>query len=406
MASLAIALQRRRRGIRRRADEIRMFAAAMASRAHPILAQVVPTRRCNLACRYCNEFDHVSQPVPLDEMLRRIDRLGALGTSIITLSGGEPLLHPGAEAIVARIRRVGAMATVITNGYPLTPRRIDALNQAGLDYLQISIDNTIPDDVSRKSLSVLDGRLECLAARATFAVTINTVLAPGLRDPQDALAIARRARALGFNTTVGIAHDAGGRAQPLPRAHLEAYEEVRRGETAVFAFSHFGRFQRNLALGGFNSWHCGAGARYLYVCEDGLVHYCSQQRGRPGIPLAEYSVEDIEREWRTPKGCAPRCSVSCVHQVAFLDEVRDRPREMLRELVATRQAIDPSFRPPWPLKAVAWLFLESAHAEAFGRVAARLLGAGVPNRGAGRPATRRTRPAPDLRTGGMSVGSD
>ena len=50
--------------------------------------------------------------------------------------------------------------------------------------MQISIDNVVPDAASRKSLSLLDRRLEWLAARAVFAVTINTVLAPGLRDPQ------------------------------------------------------------------------------------------------------------------------------------------------------------------------------------------------------------------------------
>lgn len=118
------------------------------------------------------------------------------------------------------------------------------------------------------------------------------------------------------------------------------------------------------------------------------MHYCSQQRGRPGIPLADYSAKDIEREWRTRKPCAPRCSVSCVHQVAFLDEVRDRPREMLREVIETRRAVDPSFRPPWPLQAAAWLFLENPHAAAFGRMAARLLRVESPKDAAGGTSAR------------------
>ena len=54
-----------------------------------------------------------------------------------------------------------------------------------------------------------------------------------------------------------------------------------------------------------NNWKCRAGARYLYICEDGLVHYCSQQRGYPGKALAEYTVEDIRREYITEKSCAP-----------------------------------------------------------------------------------------------------
>jgi MoaA/NifB/PqqE/SkfB family radical SAM enzyme len=367
----------------RRAGEVRLFASAMASRAHPVLAQVVVVRRCNLACAYCSEFDRVSRPVPLDEMLRRIDRLGELHSSMIMLTGGEPLLHPGIEAIIARIRRTGAAAAMITNGYLLTPERIDALGRAGLQYLQISIDNVVPDAVSRKSLAVLDRRLQWLADRATFAVTINTVLAPGLRDPKDALAIARRARALGFNSTVGILHDGGGRAEPLPAGHLAVYEEIRRLETGVFTFSHLDRFQHNLAHGRPNDWHCGAGSRYLYVDEGGLVHYCSQQRGRPGIRLEDYTLARLEREWHVEKRCAPRCSLSCVHQVAFLDEIRDRPREMLRQMVATRRAIDPSFEPPWLLKLAAWAFLENRHVAACGRALARLCARWIGARGWG-----------------------
>ena len=57
--------------------EVRMFARAMQSDSHPILVQIVPIRRCNLDCSYCNEYDRTSDPVPLDTMLARIDRLAS-----------------------------------------------------------------------------------------------------------------------------------------------------------------------------------------------------------------------------------------------------------------------------------------------------------------------------------------
>src|SRR5271156_5051031 len=171
----------------RKLRETRMFARAMQSDSHPILAQIVPIRRCNLDCAYCNEYDKTSDPVPLDTMLGRIDRLADLGTTIITLSGGEPTLHPELDSIIRRIRSRGAIATLITNGLLLTPDRIRALNRAGLDYLQISIDNVIPDDVSKKSLRVLDRKLEWLAQYAEFGVPINSVLGAGVRDPEDAV---------------------------------------------------------------------------------------------------------------------------------------------------------------------------------------------------------------------------
>ena len=85
------------------------------------------------------------------------------------------------------------------------------------------------------------------------------------------------------------------------------------------SFTRINQFQDNIAQGRPNNWRCRAGARYLYICEDGLVHYCSQQRGYPAVPLEKYTVEDIRREYLTEKSCAPHCTVSCVHQVSVLD---------------------------------------------------------------------------------------
>src|SRR5437879_7526214 len=101
-------------------------------------------------------------------MFQRVDKLGELGTSVVTISGGEPLLHPELDEIIRRIRRHGIIAGLITNGYLLTPERIARLNRAGLDHLQISIDNVMPDEVSKKSLKVLDRKLEMLAQHAEF----------------------------------------------------------------------------------------------------------------------------------------------------------------------------------------------------------------------------------------------
>ena len=84
-------------------------------------------------------------------------------------------------------------------------------------------------------------------------------------------------------------------------------------------FSQVNYFQQAIANGQPSNWRCRAGSRYLYICENGLVHYCSQQRGYPAKPLVEYTVADIRREYRTEKSCAPRCTVACVHQISYID---------------------------------------------------------------------------------------
>jgi hypothetical protein len=69
-----------------------MIANAPQSRRHPILAQIVPIRRCYLACGYCNEFDKASARVPLAAMRARIDRLAALGTAMISAAANRSFI--------------------------------------------------------------------------------------------------------------------------------------------------------------------------------------------------------------------------------------------------------------------------------------------------------------------------
>ncbi len=320
MAAKPLRAHRNWKAFTRRVRELRLIAHGALSTRHPIMAHIIPIRRCNLSCSYCNEYDDVSKPVPTDVVISRINKLADLGTSIITLSGGEPLLHPDLDDIIAAMRHRRVMAGMITNGYLLVPERVQRLNRAGLDHLQISIDNVMPDDVSKKSLKVLDKKLEILAEHADFHVNINSVVGGGIHNPDDALVVGRRAIELGFSATVGIIHDGDGQLRPLNDRERAVYHEMKALENRNFAQLNY--FQDAIAQGKPNDWRCRAGARYMYICEDGLVHYCSQQRGYPGTPLEQYTAADIRREYLSEKPCAPYCTVSCVHYVSYFDFFR------------------------------------------------------------------------------------
>jgi MoaA/NifB/PqqE/SkfB family radical SAM enzyme len=302
----------------------REFARGLVHTAHPLLVQMIPIRRCNIDCGYCNEYDKVSPPVATATLAGRIDRLAALGTSVVAFSGGEPMLHPDLDDLIRHIRARGMLAGLITNGYFLVPKRIQALNDAGLDFLQISIDNVEPDEVSKKSLRLLDRKLQDLRTYAEFDVNINSVLGGGIKNAEDARTINTRARQLGFSTSIGIIHDGSGHLKPLGARERTVYDEVSAAISGPWQvvknlYSGIRSFQDNLADGRPNQWRCRAGARYLYICEDGLVHYCSQQRGYPGVPLETYTIDDVRREFMTPKPCAPYCTVGCVHRVSTMD---------------------------------------------------------------------------------------
>ena len=221
-----------------------MFVRAMQSASHPILAQIVPIRRCNLDCAYCNEYDKTSAPVPLETMLAA-DR--SPGRSRHHHHHAERRRADAASRIsmriIRRIRERGAIATLITNGLLLTPDRIRALNRAGLDYLQISIDNVVPDDVSKKSLRYWTGSFEWLARYAEFGVTINSVLGGGhsrIRRTRSRWDSARGE--LGFTSTVGILHDHDGQLKPLaagPAECLRSFPAPQDGTVLVRAFRSF-----------------------------------------------------------------------------------------------------------------------------------------------------------------------
>src|SRR5881397_251373 len=249
----------------RKGRSVREVVRGLVHTAHPLLVQIIPTRRCNIDCGYCNEYDKVSAPVPTDVMLRRIDKLKDLGTSVVAFSGGEPMLHPDLDLLIRHIRSRGMIAGLITNGYFLVPKRIEELNAAGLDFLQISIDNIEPDEVSKKSLRVLDKKLQHLKDHAEFDVNINSVLGGGIKNAEDARTINRRARELGFSTSIGIIHDGTGRLKPLGRAERIVYDEVSAaisGPWQIFKnlYSGIRSFQDNLVEGRPNDWRCRAGA--------------------------------------------------------------------------------------------------------------------------------------------------
>src|SRR5262249_15019368 len=151
-----------------------------------------------------------------------------------------------------------------------------------------------------------------------------------------------------------------GQLQSLSERQQNIYDEILNSrQKSFFAFDYYNQFQKNLVRGLPNEWRCRAGSRYLYICEDGLVHYCSQQRGYPGIPLAQYTQEHIEREYKTVKSCAPYCTISCVHQVSMVDHLRENPREALARFFPSQGEQNRPADLPAPVKVLTWFFLPS-----------------------------------------------
>jgi MoaA/NifB/PqqE/SkfB family radical SAM enzyme len=302
----------------------RRGALMLASPRRPLLVQLVVTRRCNLACGYCSEYDAVSPPVDVALLERRIDHAGRLGTLVLTLTGGEPLLHPRLDALVGRAVSRGMVCTLISNGYALTRDWIRRLNDAGLALLQLSVDNIDASELSQKSWTLLRRKLELLKGSARFGVNVNAVLGSSTLD--ETRRVVQAVRDMGFFMTVGLMHGADGQIDAgLLGSQLAAtYQEMHRGSRkSVFHRAGEG-WEREMLFDGTSPFKCRAGGRYLYVDELGAVSYCSQRRGFPGIDLLDYTPDDVEREFYTAKGCEARCTIGCARRASSFDEWRSQ----------------------------------------------------------------------------------
>ena len=287
----------------------------------PMDAQLIVTRRCNLSCGYCSEYDSTSDPVPFDDLRQRIDALHRLGAANITLLGGEPLMHPDIVGLVAYAGRK-SNTSVVTNGFLLRNDTIEALNHAGLNNLTVSID-TLHADPTRyiqKSLRSLRTRLERLQRLARFDVHITAVLCESSKD--DFRELIEEIKGFGFRMSVNLIHNAKGHVTIEGQPYLDLYEHFYRdGKPFTFIDYEYGK---KLLQGERPEWKCRAGARYLYVDEFGKVQLCASQLGRLGKPIEEYTAADLKEHSQTDKGCEEGCSVGCAYRCSLVDN--DKPQ--------------------------------------------------------------------------------
>ncbi len=322
---------------------IRGLRAVVNSQA-PMLAQLIVTRRCNLTCGYCNEYDTFSPPVPTDEVRRWVDHLASLGTVIVTWLGGEPLLHPDLDKLTAHVVSHNMVCTAVTNGLLLNRDWIERLNDSGLHLMQISVDNLAPNETSQKSLRLLEKKLPLLKQHARFDVNINAVL--GSCPTQETRELARKVREMGFYMTINLLHNEHGMLERglLEQEELEDLYAEMDGERRRSFLHRLGEgWERQMLSTGRSDWKCRAGSRYLYVDEFGVVSYCSQRRGAPGIPLLEYGSKQIRHQGALRKGCEPGCTISCVRRVSVVDGFRRQEAEA--PVLACPPSVSPQLEP-------------------------------------------------------------
>jgi MoaA/NifB/PqqE/SkfB family radical SAM enzyme len=278
-----------------------------------LYCQLIVTRRCNLSCGYCNEFDKVSQPVPYETLTRRIDHLtDELGVTIMDFLGGEPLLHPRMADLIAYARSKGCWTNIITNGLLLSADKIQQLNEAGLNSMCVSIDRITPTSFTHKGLKPLRKRMRILRERARFSVETNAVLCEETMDEFEALVT--ELKDLGFPVRCGVRHYQGRLdLNGTIRAKFDWFNaNYKHWRIAPMLDLHRKRLNHQPA-----DWKCTGGYKFLYVDEFGTVKACSQVALPQSVNVLDLRALDLKAN-DTHKSCESDCGVSCVIQTSLV----------------------------------------------------------------------------------------
>src|SRR6202041_2635820 len=151
------------------------------------------TDRCNFRCVYCRSADpenHMPHHELLewDEFERLASILVGMGIRKVRVTGGEPLVRPGVEDFIARLKRLGVQDLSMTTNGHLLANRLDALIAAGLDRINISLDSLNKEKFERvtrtKTFDQVMAGIEAAQESSLRPVKVNAVLVRGLNDDE------------------------------------------------------------------------------------------------------------------------------------------------------------------------------------------------------------------------------
>jgi pyrroloquinoline quinone biosynthesis protein E len=279
---------------------------AAVPRPYTLIAEL--TYACGFSCAYCSNPPHLAEHgvmLDLDGWQSTLAQAAALGVMQVHLSGGEPLLSRQLEDLVAHCRSMELYSNLITSGFPLAPARLERLKRAGLDAVQLSIQDL--DRGLGREISGCDGLDQKLAAarwtkELGLPLTLNVVLHRlniGRVPEFVALAEALGAERLELANAQYLGFAFANRSALLPSsAQIEtAREHAARARVRlsgrvdiVFVMPDYHAGRPRACMGGW-------ARRYLVVHPDGKVSPCHAAGAIAGMALDDVRERSLAEIW-------------------------------------------------------------------------------------------------------------
>lgn len=284
--------------------------STVAPRPYTLIAEL--TYACPLRCVYCSNPVHLEQmapPLATSDWLRVIREAEALGVMQVHFTGGEPLLHPELEQLVAEARAAQLYVSLISSGLPLSRERLELLQRAGLDHLQLSL-QAVSTETSRRIAGVdaleRKRQIAAWAGELGLALTINIVLhRQNLAELVELLALAEslEPQRIELANAQYLGWALRNRSHLLPsRQELQAARVLARDAKERLA----GRIDVLFVLPDYyadrpRACMSGWAERYLVVTPDGLLLPCHAARDLPGLSFDDVRQAPLAELWtRSP----------------------------------------------------------------------------------------------------------
>ncbi len=269
----------------------------------PALAVWEFTLACDHRCIHCGPRAGVARPNELttEEALRLVDDLAEAGVGEVVLIGGEAYLRNDFLLVIRRIRERGMTCTMTTGGLGMTSARAEAMVEAGIQSVSVSIDGLEPAhdklrnrEGSWKHAFIALSNLKAAGASIAVNSQINAV---NFGDHEPLLELIADAGAHSWQLQITVAHgNAASNAEIIlqPYKFIELFEQLDRIADRAFErrvriwpannLGYFGPFEQKLRR--FQKAHyrgCGAGKNAIGIESDGAIKNCPSLGGPANV---------------------------------------------------------------------------------------------------------------------------